>query len=144
MYQIHKQLQNGKKKTCNLGEMYSYWANSTVYSSGVAGNHRSWKIYLSQKSGTTKGLFLEHWLFYVLLLIYWLVAASLWCHQSILLLWWVMEMNVCKVVRCDCVVITSCIVLFFKGTLNKHWNTERTTSAIKRKNGFIEMVFISN
>ena len=49
-----------KKKTCNLGDMYSYWANSTVNSSGVAGNHRSWNIYLSQKSGTTKGLFPEH------------------------------------------------------------------------------------
>ena len=36
---MHKQLQNEKKK-CNLGEMYSYWANSTVNSSGVAGNHR--------------------------------------------------------------------------------------------------------
>ena len=43
-----------KKRTCNLGEMYSYWANSTVNSSGVAGNHRSWKIYLSQKSGTIR------------------------------------------------------------------------------------------
>ena len=48
------------KKTCNLGDMYSYWANSTVNSSGLAGNHRAWNIYLSQKSGTTKRLLMEH------------------------------------------------------------------------------------
>ena len=131
------------EETCNLGDMYSYWANS----SGVAGNHGSSNIYLSQKSGNTKGLFPEHWLFlcavtYLLMWdlntasSFWLVSASLWCHQSILLLWWVMEMHVCKVVWCDYVVITSCIVLSstaFKGTLNKHWNTERTTRIIKRK-----------
>ena len=40
--------------------MYSYWANSTVNSSGLAGNHRAWNIYLPQKSGTSKRLFLEH------------------------------------------------------------------------------------
>ena len=44
------------EETCNLGDMHSYWANR----SGVAGNHWSWNIYLSQKSGTTKGLFPEH------------------------------------------------------------------------------------
>ena len=32
---MHKQLQNGKKKTSYLGDMYSYWANSTVNRSGV-------------------------------------------------------------------------------------------------------------
>ena len=62
---------------------------------------------------------------------FWLDSASLWCHQWILLLWWVMEMNVCKVVwLCGNNQLHSTV---FKGTLNKHWNTERTTSAIKRK-----------
>ena len=56
------------EETCNLGDTYSYWANSTVNSSGVAGNHRSWNIYLSRKSGTARRLFPEH--FYLLLLIY--------------------------------------------------------------------------
>ena len=39
--------------------MYSHWENSRVNSSGVAGNHRSWKIYLSQKLGTTNRLSLK-------------------------------------------------------------------------------------
>ena len=38
------------EETCNLGDMYSYYANSTVNTSGVAGNHRSWNIFICHKN----------------------------------------------------------------------------------------------
>ena len=51
------------KKKSNLGDMYSYWANSTVNSSGVVGNHRSWNIYVTKIRHQQRPLFLEHRLF---------------------------------------------------------------------------------
>ena len=122
------------KKTCNLGDMYSYWANSTVNSSDVAGNHRSWKIYLSQKSGTTKGLFLEHHWLFLCAVTYLLTCLS----QSLM-----SPINTPSMMGDGDECLQSCMMWLcgnnqlhstvFKGTLNKHWNTERTTSAIKRK-----------
>ena len=35
---------------------------------------------------------------------FWLVSASLWCHHSLFLLWWVMEMHGCKVVSYDVIM----------------------------------------